>query len=157
MNQTPPPHLQFQCPGLKLSTTGTFCVTIFSPSGFRVLKMEYPMTNKICIKLPTLRQSIIHFCIYTYHACMPRPALQTHENPSDFSSSQSKKKRVAQLGMLQRGLGGPTVPVKTVNHHLSFLSPQVLSLSVVIQHKGACFLSPSLSEGFSAVSSLLRQ
>lgn len=33
MNQTPPPHQQFQCPGLKLSTTGTFCVTLFSPSG----------------------------------------------------------------------------------------------------------------------------
>lgn len=33
MKQTPPPHWQFQCPGPKLSTTGTFCVTLFSPSG----------------------------------------------------------------------------------------------------------------------------
>lgn len=71
--------------------------------------------------------------------------------------TQSKDKRVVQQGMSQRGPGSAVVPPKTVSQSLAPPHVPRSGVSLVPQHKGACFSLPSLAEGFAAVSSVLRQ
>lgn len=123
----------------------TFYVTLFSPSGCRVSEQNTSWQTKFASNCQLWGKALLILAyVHTMHVC-PGQLCKPMK-------TQGKDKRAVQLGMSQRGRGSPIVP-PTIG---ASSCPQVCSLCCSA-HKRACFLLPSLAEGFTAVSSLLRQ